>query len=91
MNDPNNPTWMSQHIFLMVWRTIIAIPVYIILFIIIGYILLFVRTHNLIIGNYGVFVEPFNPDNAGGLGEMGRFSANLGYLMLGFGLIVGLM
>jgi hypothetical protein len=47
-------------------------------------------TLNTIIKKSGVKVEPYHPDNAGGLGSIGNFLSNVGYVFFaaGIGLVI---
>ena len=91
IKSEGNPTWSNSHIEILLCRSVMAIPMYIIVFLLIFQFSYFFMTYNKIINIYGLHVEPMHSDNAGGLGNIGRFTSNLGYVILGFGLALVLI
>jgi len=53
-------------------------------------IIILVQTFSRIFATQDIKVKPLHPDKAGGLGVIGRFSSNLGYLIAVFGLLVSI-
>jgi len=85
----NNPTWLNVHPSIMIYRTLVAIPVYYSVPIIVGSIWMIMSTLSKNLKLQDVLnIEPFHADGVGGLAPIGKFVANIGYLLLALGFVI---
>ncbi len=90
ISGETNPTWMNAHPIILLSRMIVGIPFYYMLVMIVFDLVILMITLNRIMKLRGVIsVEPSHSDNAGGLGVIGGFIANLGYLGFAFMVVIG--
>lgn len=89
--DPANTDWSRANDVIVIIRTLFNYPVHITGMLLLLYLVSFIFRFNKIITLSGVVIEPFHPDNAGGLGEIGLALANFGYVILCFGFILVLV
>jgi hypothetical protein len=84
-----NPTWINVHPSIIIFRTLVAIPVYF-------SIAINVYSIRIILGSLSnimkiqdiINIEPFHSDGAGGLAPIGKFVANVGYLLFALGFVI---
>jgi hypothetical protein len=81
-------SWVTVHP-AIVWARIpvIVVAFYALIIDIYDLIIIIVALNDLL-RNQKIRVEPFNPDKAGGLGSIGRFSANISYGIGALGLVL---
>jgi hypothetical protein len=85
----SNPTWINVHPSIMIYRTLIAIPVYFSVPITVYSIWTILKSLSEIMRLQGVVsIEPFHSDGAGGLAPLGKFVANVGYLLFALGFVI---
>ncbi|MBI5935242.1 MAG: hypothetical protein HY867_16195 [Chloroflexi bacterium] len=87
-SDPTYTGWISVSPILP-WAR--AIPAFITLYVLLMFsfdLAIIIKMVNEVFGRLGIRVEPFHPDNAGGLGIIGRFIASLGILIGALGVEV---
>ena len=85
----SNPTWINVHPSIVIYRTLVAIPVYFSIPITVYSIWTILRSLSEIMRlQGGVSIEPFHSDGAGGLAPLGRFVANVGYLLFALGFVI---
>ncbi len=88
--EPPHPGWITAHPAMIMLRA----PVYFIityaLFTVIYDLLVIAHTLNSLYKNENISIriKPFHIDKAGGMGAIGRFSANLGYLIAAIGFTI---
>lgn len=82
------PSWVTVHPTIAWVRAPVIFVVFYALAMTIYDLAVIIITLNDSLRNQRIQVEPFNPDKAGGLGFIGRFSANLGYLIGVLGLLL---
>ena len=81
-------SWLTAHpLITFVRAPVIFIVVYALIFVVIDLIII-ARVLNILMGKSRVKIEPFHPDKAGGLGFIGRFTANLSYLIGVLGILL---
>lgn len=83
-------SWVTWHMAIVWIRTPFMFLVAYAFTIMIGNLYIFITTLSEIFHEQQIQVEPYQPDQAGGIGSIGRFSANLGYLIALFGLTLSL-
>lgn len=81
-----NKTWITAHPVILVYTSVIGVIAYYAIALLIFTFFHLLATLNNMIRNNGIRVEPFHPDNAGGLGCIGRFVSNLGYIFFASGI-----
>lgn len=86
--SPPYASWVAVHS-AIVWvrAPVVFIVFYALTFVIYDLGVIIVALNELL-GKQSIQVEPFNPDKAGGLGFVGGFSADLGYLIGAVGLLL---
>jgi len=82
------PSWVTVHPAIVWVRSPVIFVVFYALTMAIYDLAVIVIALNDLLRNQRIRVEPFNPDKAGGLGFIGRFSANLAYLIAVLGLLL---
>jgi len=82
------PSWVTVHPAIVWVRAPVIFVVFYALALAVYDLTVMIITLNDLLRNQSVRVEPFSPDKAGGLGFIGRFSANLGYLIGVLGLLL---
>ena len=88
--DKTQVTWNLVHPSVMIARTIIAIPVYYSLIMILVIIILVVLSLSRIFQiPDSVVIDPYDADNAAGLSVIGKFMTNLGVLDFVFAMVIG--
>jgi|GEM_PF-6322584 len=84
-----NPTWLNISPIVFWSRTVVAIIVYYVLSVSVFSGAITVLTLNRIMSCEGVIkVIMYHPDHAGGLGAIGRFVSNVGYLAFAFAVTI---
>ena len=85
----HNPTWVNVHPAIFLTRSIVALFAYYFLAVIVFSLAIIIMTLNRIMKIDNVVnIKIYHPDDAGGLGAIGRFMANIGYLVFTFGMVV---
>jgi hypothetical protein len=83
--DPANPDWVKFNNTIIFVRAGIGFFVFITGMLLLFLLVIFLYRFNRIISLSEIIIEPFHPDNAGGMGEIGHTLANFGYVILCFG------
>lgn len=84
-----NPTWINVHPLVFWSRSVVAVFAYYMLAVVVFSLAIILMTLNRIMKTPNVIrVKVFHPDGAGGLGAIGQFVANLGYLTFTFGMVI---
>jgi hypothetical protein len=84
------PSWITVHRAIAWVRSPLVFVVFYALTLVIYHLIIITLTVSELLTNQEIRIEPFHPDRAGGLGFVGRFSANLGYLIGVLGLLLSI-
>lgn len=86
--DPPYHSWVTVSPIIAIVRAPVTFAVFYALVLVIVDLVMTIRALNDLLAKQGVRVEPFHPDKAGGLSIVGRFAANLSYLIGTYGLLL---
>ncbi len=84
------PSWITVHHTIAWVRSPLVFVVFYALALEVYHLVIIILGVNELLTNQEIRIEPFHPDRAGGLGFVGRFSANLGYLIGVLGLLLSI-
>ena len=84
----SNPYWINVHPSIIIFRTLVAVPVYFSIVIIVYSIRVILSSLSNIMKIQVINIEPFHSDGAGGLAPIGKFVANVGYLLFALGFVI---
>lgn len=87
-STPPYPSWLSIHPIIAWIRAPVIFVVFYALSMTILDLGIIIITLNALLRDRQVWIEPFNPDKGGGLSFIGRFSADLGYLIGTLGILM---
>jgi hypothetical protein len=90
ISDPSYTSWISVSPVVPWIRSLFNVLSAYVAAMLIFDIIVLIRAFSEIFGIQNIRVRPSHPDKAGGLGIIGRFSANLSYLIAVFGLLVSI-
>lgn len=88
LDKPPYRSWITIDPTIAYVRAPVIFVVFYALVIIIYDLYFIIRALNIALKDETFHIEPFHPDRAGGIGFIGRFSANLGYLIGALGILL---